>query len=310
MEFNQIKIKNHLTMLDYYKNKINKDNYNEILSFIYRYIKDVTPFYYNNPQYLSLYKTLRDTILEIEKKIGKIYITDISFIYNPREKTDYILDYIIQKTRQHLLSIYYHCSMIDISSPLTYDLNFANYCEEAANYVQQLCIDNDIDCGLLYIPPGFDKEANLFQGLGDHYANLVQYNGDYYVIDVTYSQFFSAKTNNLERLGIVYLSGCDVGTFMLQSEEGNKISDELIKKGYMKMTEEMLKTYLDAFTISYRNGLYYENTKDYSFTSHYSIDDYERFLAGEDSQIKHENREYLGYQTKPLKNSRLSFKCK
>ena len=69
-----------------------------------------------------------------------------------------------------------------------------------------------------------------------------------------------------------------------------------------------MKTYLDAFTISFRNGLYYENTLDFSYTTEYSLDDYIRFIHGDDNQINHEDKLYLGYQSKPLKNYKLNFK--
>lgn len=95
---------------------------------------------------------------------------------------------------------------------------------------------------------------------------------------------------------------------MLMTEKGRKIANTLISDGYIELNDEVFKTYLDAFTISFRNGLYYENTLDFSYTTEYSLDDYIRFIHGDDNQINHEDKLYLGYQSKPLKNYKLNFK--
>ena len=57
-----------------------------------------------------------------------------------------------------------------------------------------------------------------------------------------------------------------------------------------------------TFTVSFRNGLYYENTNDFSFTAPYSVEDYVKFLHGENSQLNIEGEENLGYQRRPLKD--------
>ena len=87
-----------------------------------------------------------------------------------------------------------------------------------------------------------------------------------------------------------------------------KMAVELLTNGYVELNEDIFKKYMDSFALSFRNGLYYENTKDFSFTVPYTVEDYIRFLNGEDNQIKHEGRENLGFQGRPLKNPRLVFR--
>lgn len=94
---------------------------------------------------------------------------------------------------------------------------------------------------------------------------------------------------------------------MLMQNNGVNISKSILQDGYIVLNEDVFKTYLDAFTISFRNGLYYEETNDFSYTTKYTIDDYIIFLNGYDSQINHEIKDTLGYQKRPLKNYQLSF---
>ena len=64
------------------------------------------------------------------------------------------------------------------------------------------------------------------------------------------------------------------------------------------MKFENLKNYLDGFTLSFRNGLYYEGQENKDFTVSYSCDDYYDFLNGLDSQVNYEDLECLGEQRK------------
>ncbi len=94
---------------------------------------------------------------------------------------------------------------------------------------------------------------------------------------------------------------------MLKDLEREKVARTILKKGWIKLTEENLKHYLDGFTLYYRNGLYYENLGVADYKVDYNIDTYINFLFGDDSQIKHESRRFLGYQYSPLKNRNFKF---
>ena len=106
------------------------------------------------------------------------------------------------------------------------------------------------------------------------------------------------------------MSGCLPGCFMTMTEDRLNVASTILKKGYMPLTEQNMKNYFDGFALSYRNGLYYEETSDFSFTTPYTGVDYLDFISGKDSQIKHESREVLGFQEKPLKNPKMLIKHK
>ena len=144
------------------------------------------------------------------------------------------------------------------------DLNLANDCINTTKATKLLCDLMKIPCFQITIYPGYQKEANLLYGGGYHAFNIVKLDDKYYLIDCTYRQFFTTSGNFLERIGIIYTSGCKVGTFAIMNEERKLIASKLLKKGYIELTDDNLKLYLDPFTISYRNGLYYEITDDFA----------------------------------------------
>ena len=101
--------------------------------------------------------------------------------------------------------------------------------------------------------------------------------------------------------------GCKAGVYMLMTEDSKKIANELLSNGYIEINEETLKIYLDPFAISFRNGLYYEQTQDFSYTTDYDADDYMEFLWGNDNQLNYEDQNCLGYQNRTLKNPNMNF---
>ena len=60
------------------------------------------------------------------------------------------------------------------------------------------------------------------------------------------------------------------------------------------MTDENIKNYFDGFSLSFRNGTFYDLTEDYSYETPYSPNDYILFINGYDSQYHHEGEEVLG----------------
>ena len=193
------------------------------------------------------------------------------------------------------------------------DFDFTDQCCNAADYVSYICNQNNIKCYLIDIFPGYKEDARILENAKCihsrcHYANVVEYNGKYYLVDVTYSQFFHLYKNNLDRLGVVGFDGCAPGTFMLLNEERKNLAQTLVMYGYIELTENIFKSYLDGFTISFRNGSYYETTNDFSYTTDYTVEDYIKFLAREDNQINHEGIRNLGYQKKPLKDPFMNFR--
>ena len=90
---------------------------------------------------------------------------------------------------------------------------------------------------------------------------------------------------------------------MIMSEERKKVAEVLLKRGWIELDQNVFKHYMDGFAISFRNGLYYEQTNDFSYTTNYTASDYEKFLFGADTQILHEGDEVLGYQKRPLQKN-------
>ena len=182
-----------------------------------------------------------------------------------------------------------------------------NKCLDASNKVKELCNELNIECYTIPIYPGYQKEANLMNGCGFHFFNIIKLGNKYYLVDTTYSQFFLIKQNHLERIGIPNSAGCKLGTFMTLNNDRKEIATKILKDGYIELDEDIFKNYLDGFTLSFRNGLYYEQTQDFSFTTEYTKDDYIRFLDGDDNQINHEEKQLLGLQKKPLSKIHLPF---
>lgn len=302
------KYENDSKLIDNYYDDINSNNYVQVLDKLYSFMKDISDDYYKRNRIIRQYDFLKTELLSVEKKIKDVKMFDVKVRYKDLDIHNK-LEYIIFKTRKLILKSKHLYTLDDeIDGNILDSINLANYCYFCSHYIKNICDELNIESYLLTIHPGYNEDAKLYGGNGYHFANVLKYNNNHYLVDTTFSQFFYANRNNLNRLGIMGTGGCNPGIFMLMSSKGMNIASKLISDGYILLDEDVLKTYLDSFTLSFRNGLYYENTNDFSFTTDYSINDYIRFLKGEDNQLNHEAREYLGYQNRPLKNKKLCFK--
>lgn len=297
-------LKEHEDILRFYIRQINKDNHQEILSKIYRYIKSITNSYYNQECMQKGYLQLREYIIEAEAKFPREKMLKVSVFINKRDEKEDFIKYIVNTARKRLLV---ECTY-GLENKKIEDIDLTDHCRSASIYIKKLCNDHHVESYILPIYPGYDDSACLCDGAGYHFANIIKYNNKYYLVDVTYSQFFYTRRNSLDRLGLVDMSGCSAGIFMLMTDMGKRVAKTLLKDGYIELNEEIFKTYLDAFTVSFRNGLYYEKTNDFSYTTQYQLDDYVHFLQGWDNQINHEGKENLGFQKKPLRNCNLKFR--
>ncbi len=179
--------------------------------------------------------------------------------------------------------------------------NLTNLCLKASLYLKKLCNQKHIKINIIKINPGFREEDNLYDGNGFHYFSVIQLHDKKYLIDTTYSQFFFLKENILSRIGVVGLSGCNPGAFMYLNKERKKVADKILQDGFILLTKDTLKSYLDGFTISYRNASFYELTNDFSLETPYTHREYQQFLEGKCSQAFYEGIENLGYQCTPTK---------
>ena len=270
---------------------------------LYQFVKEFSLLL--GPSYANyiIYNYIRNAIMSLENKyLNNYFITTITpnynFIQNKHllsyQDDEYILHYIILKTR------YYLHKIINIKDNFN-NLDLTNYCNQACDYILDVCQRLNIKGIKIKIIPGFNDNPKIYYGGGYHFFNVLNINNNKYLLDPTYNQFFLLKRNIIDRIGIINLSGCDAGIFMYMDRDRKEVADKLLQDGFIRLDENTLKQYLDGFAISYRNGLYYENTQDYSYTTNYTPQDYENFLKGLDSQITHEKISYLGYQRKPSK---------
>ena len=284
------------------KKLLNGENDLDILNSIYYHIKEVSNDYYNGKYMHPDYYIIRDSLYYLEKHVQGTLI-DISSIFSFNYKPNNFIDFLVWEGRRYLICKHYsnfNKSKEDINLNI---FNFTNLCKESSKYIKKVCDKYKIKNFLIPIYPGFTNKYNLYNGSGFHYINIIYYNSKYYLIDLSYSQFFYKNRSSLERIGIVDVSSSNVGRFMIFDNNSKNIALEVLKNGYIELTEEIFKRYLDGFTLSFRNGLYYENTNDFSFKTNYSIENYLKFLYGYDNQVNHEGLENLGYQKRPLKKN-------
>ena len=306
---------------DSFKRRFNStDNYfcmSACLSGMYKVMKHYAQESYSNGT-TFLYELLRDMVIDCEDKLSDSFIVDSNPCF--KYSDDYFLsarfnlftdeekiDYIVWMTRRKLLD---HLNSYD-SRVTTLDTeHLTNECRDTSYLVKNLCDTLGIRARVVKIPAAFSDQINLYNGSGFHYFVIAQLNDKEYIIDCTYRQFFKKSNNNLDRLGVVGLCGCDPGIFMMQNRFRKEVALNLLKRGWVRCTEENFKHYLDGFTLSFRNGLYYDwlGRVDYNVT--YTACDYLNFLNEDDFITEHEPLEGLGQQEIPLKHSNFIFKRK
>jgi len=272
---------------------------------LYKMMKEISPEFMKNNHPLKSYKVLCRKLVECEKSLPDAFIIDSDPNYKFGMMNDKLpdtnsiedkLNWVVYMTRKYLDQRVYEG--IDFNK-----MDLSNQCQLACKITAKFCDALNLNYGEYVIHPGFTERYKLFNGYGYHYFIMVSCDKKAYLIDCTYRQFFTLRCSNLERLGIVYLSGCRPGIFMTMDNKRRKIAEEILEKGWIGISSEKLKDYFDGFAISFRNGLFYEVTKDFSYTTMYSAKDYLNFLKGIDNQLNYENKELLGFQRtlKPTK---------
>ena len=285
-------------------NIITKENYTSIMDNIYSYIKYISNDYYNKGFIRTEFDNILAAMLFIEETshYNKIFDFDMPILYkNEKAPRDDYIKYLVYKTRRQTLK-FYDRDKID-----TRYIDYANKCIETAQELFRNCTKDGVKSYIVRVYPAYEHENSIENSLCCHYFNIVFYNNKCYLVDLTYAQFFTPHKNVFNRLGVMKADGCDVGRYMMQNDKSKMIVEKIIKEGFIEINEEIFKTYMDAFTLSFRNGLYYESNNINSFEVNYSIDDYIKFLQGEDDQINHEGIDNLGKQKRPLKKYNIDF---
>ena len=263
-----------------------------------------------------LFDSLKSKLRDCETQISDSFIIESTpyFTYNDpvlldarfdKLCTEEKLDYIVWMTRRSILE---HMHDYDKRVKSLRGLPLTNECKNASYLVSDLCRALGVSARVVKIPAAFNDEINLYNGNGFHYFVIAKIDNKEFIIDCTYRQFFRADNNNLDRMGIIGLCGCDPGVYMMQNRDRKNVALAILKNGWIRCTEDNFKHYLDGFTLSFRNGLYYDWLGKVDYSVGYTADDYVEFLTGEDYITNYEPVEGLGEQETPLKNKGLRFR--
>lgn len=284
---------------------------------MYKYLKNLANNFYNQDTNTmdKLYNELTKITYNIRNKISsdiyiiptnKLYKFDKIFHYecNKYEEKK-ILDFIIHETYNIFQDQYVRFYPDDFE---LWDLT--NSCYKISKIVQNLCEKQQLKCQTIKMEAGFSNRPVLFKGNRFHYFNIVEVNNNQYLVDCSYKQFFLAKRNMIESLGIPNFTTPLAGIYMMMDKKRANVAKEILKNGYILITPDNLKHYLDGFTLSFRNGLYYEENINATYTTPYTYNQYLEFLYTDASLLDYEDKELLGYQKRPLRNSNFIFKTK
>lgn len=285
----------------------NKNNYKlllETMDEIYKFLRAIAPTFYNTGDILNvteLYRSLVNDVKFIESCIPDnhfIIPCEPTFSYQKEKphmpnsnNTKDILDWLVYMAREQYAYTSFWTKNTSIEG-----LSFENKCTDMSKKIALLCSKIGIDCKIKRINPGFEETARLYYGSNYHDICIVNINGERFLIDCTYRQFFMLRGNSLERIGIPYLSNTKPGVFMILNNSRLELANIILSRGWVSLTDENLKNYFDGFALSFRNGLYYDETGDYSFTTNYNAQDYNNFLEGVDNQVNHEGEKVLQKQ--------------
>jgi len=282
--------------------------YMQIIDY-YKFIKQAIPFFYHEDGTLNFYYDIMlEKLQDCQEMLPVEYLMDFeAHNFNkvhkiPDSLSDHeaILNYLVDDTRRFLYD------ELRTSRQFEY-CDLTGECYKASKHLKETATEIGVKALVIYIPPAYRPDSKIFGEGGKHWCNFVILNGTPYLVDCTYSQFFLTKRCLIERFGIIGLPGPLPGLFMDMDVERTKVARKILNDGWIELTPSVFKHYFDGFTISFRNGLYYEETKDFSYTTPYFMNDYMEFLMHQDDQINHENKEHLGYQLRPLKNPNMSF---
>lgn len=296
----------HKKILDSYL-KSAKRKPDETINKAYDFVKRVANIYYKNSEMDPNYNFLISALHRLESKcLGRKNLLEFSKKMNtndyPRKQDDFF-NYLVWHVRRYLMGD----GAEDVED--LFNWKFQYRCTDAASLVNLICKYDfknlKSERATIYI--GYDRSKYIDFDIDLHCFNIVEYESKRYLVDITYAQFFDKSMNHIGRMGIPKLEGPSVGYYMLLTDRSRDIAYKILTDGYIELDDEILKIYLGAFTLSFRNGLFYEDGNN-NFCVPYSIKDYKKFLKGTDSQVKHEKIKCLGRQQRPLNNPSMDFK--
>jgi len=261
----------------------------KVMTTIYKYFKRVIDTADFNDKRLieifSLERLLEDKYLPLNNE--PIYDPDnvpsVPMVVRSEEDCIQLMNCIVHETREWL------SKHNDIKND-----SLAKQCIDTSWQIQTICERIGVE------QKRYGCSENLDYGTY-HYFNVVSFdlpNGEtkYYLIDCTYRQFFTYSEVFLERTGLPLNSGPSMGAYMMMDENRKRLAEEILTKGFIEFTPDVIKAYFDAFIFSGRNGLYYEKLgkkklSKVDYEPSYTCDDY--LYALNNRGIKEEN---IGHQ--------------
>lgn len=262
----------------------------QVMNTVYKYFKRVIQAADFNDKRLveifSLERLLSDKFLPLDNEPIYDPDSDIKAPSSVVTEADCIsmMEYIVHRTRTSLSEW----------SDLKKD-SLKSKCINTSGDVTNICEELGVN------QRNYQCSENLSAGFF-HCFNVVSFdlpNGEtrHYLIDCTYRQFFTYSDSFLEKIGLPLNSGPSMGSYMMMDEGRKKIAEELLTKGFIEFTPEVIKAYFDAFIFSGRNGLYYDslgkkqlNKEDYE--PYYTCDDYLFALNHGGIKEKHIGRQF------------------
>lgn len=263
-----------------------------VMNTVYKYFKRVIPEADFNDKRLvavfSLERLLEDKFLPLNNE--PIYdpdkVVQKPSSINTEEDCIKMMECIVHKTRTDLSK--WHDLKKD---------SLAKNCIDSSGKVEKACKEFGVE------QECYQLAESLKPGLF-HCFNVVSFdlpNGEtkYYLVDCTYRQFFTYADSFLERIGMPLNEGPGMGVYMMMDEERKRIAEEILTKGFIEFTPEVIKAYFDAFIFSGRNGFYYDSLgkrkmskEDYE--PHYTCEEYLYAIAHGGIREPHIGRQF-GY---------------
>ncbi len=278
----------------------------ERLNEMYTFLKAISPILHSEEGGISkFYYVLRAELASLEdfklpfESIITMPKIDITYPDGKPDTKDHeaILNYIVSVTRN---AIYRKLTVGNRSKIPLEETDLANECYDCAWYSHDVAKDLGLEAKVLTIQPGFNP-MSYGQGMA-HCCTVIEIDSIPYLVDCTYSQFFWTKRCLSGRLGLMEYPGPAPGAFMVIDPERKKIAETILKQGWIENTPSVYKAYMDGFALCYRNGLYYEDTKDFTFRTSYTKENYDSFFSYDDDQFNHEKGSHLCFQKRPLKD--------
>lgn len=182
---------------------------------------------------------MNDTI-PLKKNINPIIIDNILNKLDTKQnitisEEHLLLDYLVTSCLENIENYF----NIDTSkNPLT------NKCD----YAQKILGTSISNLGITVYPK--ETQETILPHVTGHSFLVVVLPNNSYIVDPTYNQFLTIEGCNPQNF-IVYnnaiLKTPDPGLFIMQTNEGRNLANNLVSNGYIPLTEENAKIYCDSF---------------------------------------------------------------